>query len=650
MLGGRFINRLRLRFRTVRAKLWLAFSAFTLVIFLIIAIFLTYEYFNDRIEEKLNAWARIELNINKSNQLAQSFFLYETINPDFYKNGKSLYLNEQKKLYDTVKQELDILKMESFLRVNNIQKKIHQVKNKIIAAEQLFDNLVVVIRRRGFKDDGLEGEMRKFIHEIENYQDQLSLASILTIRRHEKDFILRKQDGYIEKLANAVDKLKGEIRSGVMDPENQRKLNKLLNLYAATFYELVNTEKQIGFQSDTGMRGELAQLLKEINTDIQDIVLEVGKRATKTRKNLRVIIFILFMASFALVSLAGFFVARMLGEPINRLSQSILEVITSNFSGQVSLPHINRNDEIGRLASDFNFMYEKLIDHNEEIMSQRNLLQKQNETILLAQNEIKEANAELEALNANLEKMVAERTEKLVRTNEELDLFIYRASHDLKGPLARLMGLTQLGKMETQEEKAHEYFDRLQNNVEIMDGLLDKLLMINVITQEIRRFRKVTFQDVWGEVEMTLNRLIEAKQPNIQVNIQFDKPFFSDKSLLILILQNLVENSLVYHEPTSNIPPQVTIVFASDPERHCFILEVKDQGIGIEEEFRDKIFNMFFRGTEMSQTNGLGLYIVKKAVEGLEGEILLDSQTGKYTCFEIRLPHRTSRKKVIQYD
>ncbi|MEO1653327.1 MAG: HAMP domain-containing sensor histidine kinase, partial [Bacteroidota bacterium] len=626
------------------------FSAFTLVIFLIIGIFLIYEYFNDRIEEKLNAWARIELNISKSSQLAQSFFLYETINPDFYKNGKSLYLEQQKKLYDTVMHELDILKRQSLLRVNNIQAKIDKVKNKIIAAEQLFDNLIVVIRRRGFKDDGLEGEMRKLIHEIENYQDQLSLASILTIRRHEKDFILRKQDGYIEKLSQAVDELKREIEAGVMDPEMQSKLNKLLNLYATTFYELVNTEKKIGFQGDTGLRGELTQLLREINTDIQDIVLQVGKRASKTRKNLRVIIFVLFMASFALVSLAGFFVARMLGEPINRLSQSILEVIASNFSGQVQVPHTNRNDEIGRLASDFNFMYEKLIDHNEEIMSQRNLLQQQNETILSAQNEIKEANAELEALNANLEQMVAERTQKLVRTNEELDLFIYRASHDLKGPLARLLGLTQLGKIESQDPKAQEYFDRLQNNVEIMDGLLDKLLMINVITQEIRRFRKVTFQDVWGEVEATLARLILDKQPNIQVSIHFDKPFFSDKSLLILILQNLVENALVYHDLESDTPPQIEIDFAIDSQRHCFILKVKDQGIGIEEAYRDKIFNMFFRGTEMSQTNGLGLYIVKKAVEGLEGEIYLDSELNQYTCFEILLPHRTSRKKVIQYD
>lgn len=120
------------------------------------------------------------------------------------------------------------------------------------------------------------------------------------------------------------------------------------------------------------------------------------------------------------------------------------------------------------------------------------------------------------------------------------------------------------------------------------------------------------------------------------VFVEGESQFFSDNYRLSLILNNLISNAIKYSDPqkeTSFI--QITIKLRPDK----VLLTFKDNGIGIENDYIKKVFNMFFRATEKNEGAGLGLYIVKEAVEKLGGKIDLESQVGNGTLFRIELPN-----------
>jgi hypothetical protein len=121
-----------------------------------------------------------------------------------------------------------------------------------------------------------------------------------------------------------------------------------------------------------------------------------------------------------------------------------------------------------------------------------------------------------------------------------------------------------------------------------------------------------------------------------EIFIEGDSPFFSDQYRLSLILNNLISNAIKYSD-SSKETSFIHITIKLLPDK--VYLTFRDNGIGIEADYIKKVFNMFFRATEKNEGAGLGLYIVKEAVEKLGGSIDLESQTGKGTVFKIQLPN-----------
>lgn len=112
--------------------------------------------------------------------------------------------------------------------------------------------------------------------------------------------------------------------------------------------------------------------------------------------------------------------------------------------------------------------------------------------------------------------------------------------------------------------------------------------------------------------------------------------FYSDQNLLKIILKNLIENSLIF----SDISRDITVKVSARKKRSSIYLCVEDNGEGIESDIRPRIFDLFYRGSQKSKGNGLGLYLVKKAVEKLNGSIELESEVNKCTKFTIILPSK----------
>jgi signal transduction histidine kinase len=282
----------------------------------------------------------------------------------------------------------------------------------------------------------------------------------------------------------------------------------------------------------------------------------------------------------------------------------------------------------------------EILNQKSEIENQNKLLKSKNNEVSKAKKELDKTNEELVSINSNLEDMVADRTsslkhmnDELINSNNELDMFIYRASHDLKGPIARLLGMTLLAKMDNKDEALKEYIELIEKGAVDINKILNKLNNIHFINRETINREEIDFNKIVKECKTNLTSYIDKDDLKIKIIAERNFNLKSDHILLKIILENLLENAVFF-----NKTKKVEIEINLRSSRKAIIISVEDNGLGILAEQQEKIFEMFYRGSERSKGNGLGLYLVRKAVQKLHGNIAVESEEGKYTCFTISLP------------
>jgi len=154
--------------------------------------------------------------------------------------------------------------------------------------------------------------------------------------------------------------------------------------------------------------------------------------------------------------------------------------------------------------------------------------------------------------------------------------------------------------------------------------------------QEIKK-EEINFQSVLDEITQKLKYInAEESSVDIRVKINSTAPFRSDKSRINIMLNNLISNSIRYSNPEVNDPFVEIGVSVTDKEA---TIVVRDNGIGIGEEYHDKIFEMFYRVSHKSIGTGLGLYLVRESVKKLNGNIKVESQKEKGSKFSICIPN-----------
>ena len=237
-----------------------------------------------------------------------------------------------------------------------------------------------------------------------------------------------------------------------------------------------------------------------------------------------------------------------------------------------------------------------------------------------------------EELHATLEKN-QEQTEIIQNKNAELDTFFHRISHDLRGPIAALLGLSFLAKIDIKDPVALDYIDKQEKQVERLNHIISGLINLTRLSHGDLEKEKIDFHKMVDECITSFNSLPNFKAISFRKEIQSDIEYFSEWSLLTAIMQNLLENAIKYSSKTS---PFVVVRVFSNTE-HLFI-EVEDNGQGILLEHQPKIFEMFFRATKNATGTGLGLYILKRSVDRLNGTVSLKSEVGKGSTFTVKLP------------
>ena len=244
-------------------------------------------------------------------------------------------------------------------------------------------------------------------------------------------------------------------------------------------------------------------------------------------------------------------------------------------------------------------------------------------------------------LAKNLTAMVEERTaslfkanDELKQNNEELERFAYITSHDLKEPLRNILSF--IGLIERQKlasEPLTEYLEHIERNAHQMYRLIEDVLAFTGLRQRKIGKESIDMNVIVRDVEHALYQQISEKKAKIVYNSL--PTIQADHSMIILIVKNLIENAVKYNEAEA---PLIEIIYLGDETSHHF--SVKDNGIGIDPVYHERIFKMFKRlhNRENYEGSGLGLAICKHIIKFYQGDIRVESQEGEGSTFIFSIP------------
>lgn len=225
--------------------------------------------------------------------------------------------------------------------------------------------------------------------------------------------------------------------------------------------------------------------------------------------------------------------------------------------------------------------------------------------------------------------------QELKKINEELDRFVYSASHDMRAPLSSLLGLINVAeKTESPEEKAL-CLNMMRDRIGIMEGFLKEITDYSRNVRTAVDKKPLNVLDAINDSLTELGFLFERDKITITAEVDSELTVMTDEPRFTVILNNLISNGIKYYDPTKKNP--AIKIYARVTENQ-FTLSIEDNGIGISREHVHRIFNMFYRATTTAEGSGLGLYIVNETVQKLGGTISVTSEEGMGSTFTVVLP------------
>lgn len=255
-------------------------------------------------------------------------------------------------------------------------------------------------------------------------------------------------------------------------------------------------------------------------------------------------------------------------------------------------------------------------------------------------NALKQKEAERAKIEAAM--ALASQNEVLTKINKELDSFVYSISHNLRAPLMSVLGLLDLATNEKDETAVNQYHEMMKSSVHKLDDTLKEILEYSRNARQGLVIDQIDFEKLINDNFERMQFMPGYENITKEMNLEGEYPFYSDHFRLSLIVNNLISNAIKYadsEKETSFIRVSVQV------RQGNALIIFRDNGIGIEESYLAKVFDMFYRATSKNEGAGLGLYIVKEAVEKLEGKIELQSHYGEGTEFKIQLPNFAHKHK-----
>jgi signal transduction histidine kinase len=222
---------------------------------------------------------------------------------------------------------------------------------------------------------------------------------------------------------------------------------------------------------------------------------------------------------------------------------------------------------------------------------------------------------------------------KLEEVNRELKTFMYRASHDIRGPLSTMKGLISIARLESEPSEMLRMIDMMGTSAEKMDHIVTDLIETIAV-----RDMSVIKESV--DLKSLIERIIKgysghAGRTKFNIDSHLESEFYSDSRLISLILKRVIDNAVKFQNHT--LPGSFVNINLRSREKGVKIT-VSDNGVGIGQQYLPKVFDMFYRANTESDGIGLGLYLAKICTDKLGGKIGINSIEQRGTTVLIELP------------
>ena len=350
-----------MKFKSLRHKLLFWFLVFVSSNLIVVAI--NFAYLSER--EKIAQIFRLleqthgYLLEDYKNQL--NFFTQETKNRVFFEFGASKFVDHHKALFEDIDRNLSLLQDDDIIHQFELDEEMRSMTAQLHHYDSLFLSITALIKQRGYKDYNMIGDMREAAHRLESLSG-VSTASLLTMRRHEKDFLLRHENIYIRKLNETAREITGQLERSGLPGTRKAELTQIVKDYQRLFMQVVNLDKEIGLYNNSGLKAELDKSERVMASQFQDLLnkAELGREQQFTKLKY---VTIAVIGGFILFGIwMSFVTSRRITNPLLDLTSFISKFVGSNFTLINEKPKKLTEDEIGKLTLNFNVMREKIIE------------------------------------------------------------------------------------------------------------------------------------------------------------------------------------------------------------------------------------------------------------------------------------------------
>ncbi len=392
----------------IKSKLFFSFIILCFFSLLIVIVSVVVYHQKESFVNQMKVLDEVHILTMDAYKLHQEFLIYEARTVDFYRTGKSFVVNEHNSILAKISNKLSLLKENRFANRLFENDFIPNLLKAHESYSDIFDNVIKQTITKGYQDYGVEGKMRNHAHTLMCISD-LNQIDILMLRRHEKDFIIRKEVKYVTQFKNLVTKVKFEVdNQSNFSAKEKRDVHLTLSRYAGAFYEFVDTE--ILLHGVTNSEG----LLKTLSDKHHQIVSQIIKQKSDAELTVDSIIKSIFYIAcsvviliFILAFIFSYRLANELSKPMINLNDNINKYIRSKFLDWPKMEARKSKDEIAELTNNFYKMANEITQHVkffEEKVEERTLeVNLQSEKILQQKVKIFRQYNELSTKNEALE-------------------------------------------------------------------------------------------------------------------------------------------------------------------------------------------------------------------------------------------------------
>ena len=305
--------------------------------------------------------------------------------------------------------------------------------------------------------------------------------------------------------------------------------------------------------------------------------------------------------------------AKIISKPIIKLTKTAHDINEGDLTQRAA---VKSDDEVGELAGAFNNMANNLI---------------------LTQYDLENSNQELQRHREHLEDMVSQRTRELQDKNQELESFAYSVSHDLRSPLRAIDGFSRILQEDYEElldQEGNATLSRIRQASQRMGNLIDDLLELSRINRSEIVRRKI---DLSAKIQAVIDRLKNAEpERTVDFNIQSGVNIYADDTLMDVVIVNLIGNAWKYTTKKSN----ARIEFGESSKNGETVYFIRDNGVGFDMKYVDKLFGAFQRlvGYDEYPGTGIGLATVQRVISRHGGRVWAEGDPGKGATFYFTLP------------